>query len=148
MKKMISVLCLLAILVCTSGVKDADAKDLYTKENHEYLAKIIHHEAGAAWCSDYTRYMVGVVVLKRVKSPYFPDTIKGVLLQDCPRQYMSQYEFDKVKPNKRSRKIARKLLKGGHKALSGYPDTLVYQANFVQGSGVYRVSNGVYFCLK
>ncbi len=132
----------LAILLSNSK---AEAK-LYTKENYKYLSKIIAHEAGADYCSNYTRYMVGVVVLKRVKSPLFPNTIKGVLLQ--PRQYMSQWEFDRTTPNKKSKRTAKKLLKGGFKGISAYPDNLVYHANFVQGSGIYRVSNGVYFCLS
>lgn len=143
MKKLLILICLLGLLASTK----ADAKGLYTKENHEYLSKIIHHEAGASYVNDYTRYMVGVVVMKRVKSPYFPNTIKGVLLQDNPRQYMPQWEFDRVVPNKKSKQVARKLLKGGHKALRNYPDSLVYQANFIQGS-VYRYSDGVYFCLR
>lgn len=126
----------------------ADAKGIYNKENHEYLSKIIMHEAGAPWVNDYTRYLVGVVVMKRVKSPLFPNTVKGVALQTNPTQYFSEYEFSKVKPNRKSKKTARILLEGGHKALRCYPDNLVYQANFTQGSSVFRVSNGVYFCLR
>lgn len=139
-----AILSLLIGLALLSNSK-AEAKSLYTKQNQEYLSKIIAHEAGADYCSDYTRFMVGVVVLKRVKSPLFPNTVKGVLLQ--PRQYMSQWEFDRTIPNKKSKRTAKKLLKGGFKGVNAYPDNLVYHANFIQGSGVYRVSNGIYFCL-
>lgn len=138
----------LGLAILLNNSQTTEAKSLYTKEAHKYLSRIIQHEAGASYCSDYTRYLVGVVVLKRVKSSLFPDSVKGVLLQDGPRQYMSDYEFSLVRPSKKCKQISRKLLKGGFKGISAYPDNLVYHANFVQGSGIYRVSNGVYFCLK
>jgi len=119
---------------------------LYTMENIDYLSKIIMHEAGNTE-SDRTSYLVGVVVLKRVKSKLFPDTVKEVLLQDNPRQYMSQAEFDRVKPNERSVEIAEELLIKGFKGVKKYPNDLLYHANFTQGS-VYEYSEGIYFCRR
>jgi hypothetical protein len=119
---------------------------MYTRENIEYLSKIIMHEAGNTE-SDRTSYLVGVVVLKRVKSKLFPDTVKEVLLQDNPRQYMSQAEFDRVKPNERSVEIAEELLIKGFKGIKKYPNDLLYHANFTQGS-VYEYSEGIYFCRR
>lgn len=143
--KCLSLALSLTLLLCNS--ESSQAKDLYNKTNHRYLSRIIQHEAGASYCNDYTRYMVGVVVLKRVKSPLFPNSVKDVLLQDNPQQYMTEYEFSLVKPSKKCRKISKKLLKGGFKGIKSYPDNLLYHANFVQGRGVYRQSNGIYFCL-
>lgn len=119
---------------------------LYTRENIDYLSKIIMHEAGNTE-SDRTSHLVGVVVLKRVKSKLFPDTVKEVLLQDNPRQYMSQAEFDMVKPNERSIEIAEELLLRGFKGIKKYPNDLLYHANFTQGS-VYEYSEGIYFCRR
>lgn len=136
---------ILLVLPTQSHTVEAEkAKHLYNKTSHKYLSRIIEHEAGHV--KEHTAYMVGVVVLKRVKSPLFPDTVKGVLLQDGPRQYMSDYEFSQVTPSKRSNKLSKKLLKGGFKGVSKYPDNLLYHANFKQGS-VYDYSDGVYFCL-
>lgn len=145
-KKVLLGLFLISLISIFSSEKSS-AKSLYTEESHKYLSRIIQHEAGASYCSDYTRYMVGVVVLKRVKSPLFPNTVKEVLLQNNPTQYMSDYQFSLVNPSRKCKKIARKLLKGGFKGISSYPDNLLYHANFRQGRATYRISNGIYFCL-
>ena len=49
------------------------------------LAQVIHTEAGSAWLPDEWRLAVGEVVLNRVASPEFPDTLEEVVFQ--PGQY-------------------------------------------------------------
>ena len=49
------------------------------------LAQVIHTEAGSAWLPDEWRMAVGEVVLNRVASPEFPDTLEEVVFQ--PGQY-------------------------------------------------------------
>ena len=45
------------------------------------LAQVIHTEAGSAWLPDEWRLAVGEVVLNRVASPEFPDTLEEVVFQ-------------------------------------------------------------------
>ncbi|MBR5095207.1 MAG: cell wall hydrolase [Oscillospiraceae bacterium] len=46
------------------------------------LAKLINWEAGSDWLPDELRLSVGEVVLNRVASPEFPDTLEAVVYQD------------------------------------------------------------------
>ncbi len=119
---------------------------MYRRKNIELLAKIIQHEAGNT-ASDTTSLLVGIVVMKRVKSELFPNSIKKVLLQDNPRQYLDEAALMKVSPNERSYEIAEELLRKGQKGIKEYPDNLLYHANFIQGQ-VYMYSEGIYFCLR
>lgn len=53
----------------------------YTDEELELLALVIYQEAGADYCSDDTRLKVGTVVMNRVASDAYPDTVREVVLQ-------------------------------------------------------------------
>lgn len=97
------------------------------------LSKIIYAEAGSSWLSDEHQRMVGSVVLNRMASPEFPDTMREVLEQ--PGQYYGENSsyFDSLVPSERAVRNALYLLENGSIAPAG----VVFQANFVQGSGVY-----------
>lgn len=107
----------------------------------EMLAHLLNGEAGANWCTDEMIYYVGSVVLNRVESEYFPDTIEGVIFQKG--QYASTWDgnYDK-EPTQRCYEIAEDLLLNG----SVLPKDVVYQAEFKQGSGVYKQVQNMYFC--
>ena len=107
------------------------------------LARIIHAENGGHE-DDEALLLTGVVVLKRVKSKNYPNTIIGVISQKG--QY-STYADGKFwnEPSKRSLKIAKKLLTTD--MADKYPDNLVYQAEFSQGKSVYKKLVYEYFCL-
>ena len=107
------------------------------------LARIIQAENGGHE-DDEALLLTGVVVLKRVKSKHYPDTIMGVISQNG--QY-STYADGKFwnKPSKRSMRIAKKILKT--KIAERYPDNLVFQAEFEQGRAVYKKLGYEYFCL-
>lgn len=107
------------------------------------LARIIQAENGGHE-DDEALLLTGVVVLKRVKSKYYPDTIMGVISQKG--QY-STYADGKFwnKPSKRSMRIANKILKTN--IAERYPDNLVFQAEFEQGRAVYKKLGHEYFCL-
>ena len=115
----------------------------YSYDEVEMLAHLINGEAGADWCSDTTRYYVGSVVLNRVNSYEFPDTIYGVIFQSG--QYACTWDgnYDRT-PSQRCYEIAKDLLENG----SWLPNNVVFQANFSQGSGVYDYIDGVYFCYR
>ena len=107
------------------------------------LARIIQAENGGHE-DDEALLLTGIVVINRVKSKYYPDTIMGVISQKG--QY-STYADGKFwnEPSKRSMRIAKKILKTN--IAERYPDNLVFQAEFMQGKSVYKKLGYEYFCL-
>lgn len=118
---------------------------LHTEENIMLLARLIEAENGSA-IHDETLVLTGVCVLKRVKSPNYPDTLKGVIYQEGGggRAYATAPGLDGVCPSERALEIAEELLVYG---VDEYPDGLVFQAMFPQGKRVYKRLDGEYFCL-
>lgn len=123
----------------------------YTEEELEALAIIIYQEAGGDACSDETRSMVGTVVLNRVASDLFPDTIQEVATQE--RQYGRLYWTGLVWPERasnpgeaqavqRAYDCARAILEG-ERAL---PEDVIWQAEFPQGTEIVANQDGLYFC--
>lgn len=96
------------------------------------LAWIIYMEAGSDWIPDYIQQYVGSVVLNRVASSKFPNTITEVLYQ--PGQYYAAMTGLYYEPNERAKENARYLLENG----SVLPADVLYQANFEQGMGIYH----------
>lgn len=112
------------------------------------LAKIISMEAGSDWLPDEWKMSVGEVVLNRVASSEFPNTLSEVIFQ--PGQYANvrTEKFANLVPNEKCVEIARRLL-GGERYLND--PSVVFQAEFVQGSGVHTVFTdsvygSTYFC--
>lgn len=111
------------------------------------LSKIIYAEAGSEWLSDDWKMCVGEVVLNRVASPEFPDTVEEVLAQ--PGQYYgsnSSY-FNNLLPSYRCAMAAVRLM-NGEKLLES---SVVFQANFKQGGGTCEAYHDqylgwTYFC--
>ena len=97
------------------------------------LSRVMYSEAGSEWLSDEWKMAVGEVVLNRVASPEFPNTIREVIAQ--PRQY-GNLAHSSMRPSARCAALAVRLLEG-ERVLN--EPSVVFQANFVQGSGVYRV---------
>ena len=97
------------------------------------LARVMYSEAGSDWLSDEWKMAVGEVVLNRVASPEFPNSIYAVVAQ--PRQY-GNLAYSSMRPTARCAALAVRLLEG-ERVLN--EPSVVFQANFVQGSGVYRV---------
>ena len=97
------------------------------------LSRVMYSEAGSSWLSDEWKMAVGEVVLNRVASPEFPNSIYEVVAQ--PRQY-GNLAYSSMRPSARCVALAVRLLEG-ERVLN--EPSVVFQANFVQGSGVYRV---------
>lgn len=123
--------------------KKKQKKNVVSNKDVLSLARIIQAENGGHEY-DEALLLTGVVVLKRVKSKNYPDTIMGVISQKG--QY-STYADGKFwnKPSKRSMRIAKKILKTN--IAERYPDNLVFQAEFIQGKSVYKKLGYEYFCL-
>ena len=112
------------------------------------LAKIIYAEAGSYWLSDDWKMCVGEVVLNRVASPEFPNTMPEVIYQ--PGQYygrQSRY-FEDLRPDTRAVLAAMRLIEG--ERVLNCP-SVVFQANLRQGSGTHtalydKALGWTYFC--
>ena len=117
----------------TKKIKKYSQQDLYI------LSHIIYAEAGGqSW--DF-QVAVGSVVLNRVKSKKFPNTIRGVVFQKG--QYASTWDGNYNKtPSKQSIKVAKYLLKNG----SQLPKYVYFQAEFLQSDRVYKKMGNTYFC--
>lgn len=128
-----------------------ETKPPYTQEELDLLALVIYQEAGSDAVSDETRLMVGSVVMNRVASPYYPDTLYEVATQEA--QYGMLFWTGPVWPERasdpdeahavdRAYTIAERIL-NGERAL---PDDVIYQAEFPQGTEVVAYQGGMYFC--
>lgn len=111
----------------------------YNRSDLDLMARIINAEAGGG--SDLEQLLVGNVVMNRVKSKQFPNSIREVIYQ--PGQYSPTWNgaIDKI-PTKRAYKNAKRILNGERFC----PDNVIWQAMFVQGKGIYKEINGTYFC--
>ena len=114
------------------------------------LSKIIACECGPAW-EDWGVMAIGEVVLNRVASPEFPNTIREVLYQTNPMQYEPVWTdgWESYLPNERFVRLALRLLAG--ERIFDDP-TIVFQALFTQGGGTVLayhddiLDNNTYFC--
>lgn len=112
----------------------------YQKELY-LLSHLINAEAGSDWCSDDLMRYVGSVALNRVQHEAFPDTLEEVIYQ--PGQYACLWDGNFGKePSERAIRIAKELLEGG----SVLPVDVVFQAEFIQGSGCYIQEQNTYLC--
>lgn len=115
----------------------------------ELLAQVMYHEN---YCNGETMmYYTGAVVMNRVHSKDFPNTIRGVLYQDHPRQYSTTHKFFTVKIPQNVYQLAIKVSKG----TPDVPENVIYQAMFPQGSGTWKAIESSYskkdveyFCYK
>jgi hypothetical protein len=123
----------------------------YSLEELEMLALVIYQEVGSDACSNESRLMVGTVVMNRVASGRYPNTLYEVLTQEA--QYGRLHWTGLVWPERASKpgeahavarayEIAERILLG-ERAL---PEDVIYQAEFPQGSEVVAYQDGMYFC--
>lgn len=116
----------------------------YSKKNVELLAHLINGEAGNQ--SNECQQAVGQVVVNRANSDDFKqDTIEEVIF--APGQYACTWDgnFDK-EPTEAAYKNAEAVLSGDTDI--EIPENVVFQAQFTQGSGVWKVIGTEIFCYK
>lgn len=111
------------------------------------LSRIVDAEAGSSWLTEEQRLLVASVVINRVNSPEFPDTIHDVIYQKKQYAPAEKDWFNDLTPSKSSVMAAYTILTEGSIA----PIDVVYQANFKQGSGIYKSIHDdklgtTYFC--
>lgn len=117
------------------------AKRSFTEEELYILAHVI---CGEAQCySDEEQLYVGSVVLNRVSSEYYPNSIKEVVFQQ--NQYACTRDGNYYRmPTERNWSNARYLLENG----SVLPENVVYQSGAKQGKGVYLKTAKHYYCYR
>lgn len=128
----------------------AETEPTYTGEELEMLALVIYQEAGADWCSDDTRLMVGTVVMNRITDPRFPDTMYDVVTEEraygelhwtgivWPPRASHQTEAHAVE---RAYAIAERILLGERTL----PEDVIFQSEYIMGE-IVAYSDGMYFC--
>ena len=108
---------------------DAVESSVFWNSNAHWLAMALQVESGINW-PDWAVMMIGDVILNRVDSPRFPNTIREVLLD--PGQYSPfMGNFEMFMPETRYIMLAERLLEGEH---SLKDREIVYQSLFEQGS--------------
>jgi spore germination cell wall hydrolase CwlJ-like protein len=129
--------------------RSSDSRGNYTYSDLILLARLIDREAGSSWLTDEHQQLVGAVVLNRVKSEWFPNSIQDVVYQKGQYACINSSKWEQ-EPSQRALENAQKVLEG--KVFC--PDNIVFQAEFKQGSGVYKVfyneytNTNTYFCYK
>ena len=89
-------------------------------------------------------YYTGAVVMNRVNSKYWPNTVKDVLYQKNPRQYSTTEKFFTKEIPEECYEMARDIYKNG---TPDVPYNVVFQATFKQGRGDWiDPINGEHFC--
>lgn len=121
--------------------KQKEEVKAYTDEDLEVLTRVLTGEAHTY--SDEHQLLVGSVVLNRVKSNKFPNTIKEVVFQKGQYACVRDGNYYR-EPTERNIANAKYLLENG----SMLPENCVYQAEFKQGSGVYKKIGGTYICYE
>ena len=135
---------LLASILAGCGTVETETEKTYSDNDLYILSHIISAEAGN--CSEDMMIAVGSVVLNRVEDERFPDTIEEVVFQ--PGQYSPTWNGTYyAEPTDEAVEVAEMLLTDG----SQIDESVVWQAEFVQGVGIYEVIESpwgtkMYFC--
>lgn len=104
------------------------------------LAEVIYHENWHTDKEKLTARYTGAVVMNRVNSPEWPDSVEGVLYQKG--QYSTTKKFFTVQLPDECYDMARDIYVNG---TPDVPEDVVFQATFKQGK-IWKVINGEYFC--
>lgn len=124
---------MLAVTLAGAGVPKYSETDLYV------LSHIINAECGDDNCSHEQRVATGSVVLNRVASDLYPDTIEEVVFD--PGQYSPTWDGRySLEPSEDSVEVAKMLLEEG----SQIPAECVFQAEFSQGTGIWKEFETIY----
>lgn len=112
------------------------------QEDIKLLAEVIYWENWHTDKEKKTAYWTGAVVMNRVKSKKFPNTVKEVLYQKNPRQYSTTEKFFTKELPSAVYEMAEDIIRHG---TPDVPENVLYQATFSQGKEWKRL-NGEVFC--
>ena len=103
------------------------------------LARLLNAEGASGNLEDYQ--LVGTVVMNRIAASTFPNTLQGVIYQSGQYTCVGNRKFNSTPPQM-CIDVAIQLLSGERYA----PANVVFQAQFKQGSGVYKQVGVHYYC--
>ena len=141
MGRLIAVMTLVALMgaVPAAGATEQCA---VTPDPGTEIYLLAHLIAGEAQnCDDTEQRYVASVALNRVADSRFPDTLEEVIYQ--PGQYacVPDLNFNR-EPTESNWKNAQYVLDNG----SQLPSSVVWQAGFLQGNGIYIKTAWHYYC--
>lgn len=125
------------------------------EDDFEWLVKTVQQEAGCEDCTDEHQKLVCAVILNRMRSGNYPDTIQGVISQKNAYGCYNTWDWYNDYIEDRVYKNVLSVINGEFY----YPDNIVYQASFPQKDyedSDYRIykkfytpSTGIttYFCM-
>ena len=109
----------------------------------DLLTRVIWFEAGSSWISARQQQLVGAVVMNRCADPRFPATISGVVYQKGQYSCSGRlYSISRSNIPARCYYNARAAAYG----MVDCPASVIFQAGFRQGTGVYEKGYRTYFC--
>ena len=115
---------------------------LTTEDEIDLLARLLTAEQGYN-ADEMDYYMTGSVIVNRIKSEKFPNSLYEVVFQSGQYQCVSNNhinrEYDDV-----AWEVAEELLEEG----TTIDERVTYQAEFEQGSGVYEKRGRTYYCYQ
>lgn len=115
---------------------------LTTEDEIDLLARLLTAEQGYN-ADEMDYYMTGSVIVNRIKSEKFPNSLYEVVFQSGQYQCVSNNhinrEYDDV-----AWEVAEELLEEG----TTIDERVTYQAEFEQGSGVYKKRGRTYYCYQ
>lgn len=127
--------------------KSSKKTNTYSDDDLYCLAAVVYMEAGAE--PEYVQKLVANVVVNRVHSGLYPNTIRKVATQRY--QYGMMWKNGVKFPKNADKKAVAQCYSVAKDILGGErvcPDNVLFQAEFEQGSGVYKEVSGIYFCYK
>lgn len=125
------------VLLVTALAGVGATEPAYTQEDLYYMSHIVQAEAG--YCSTEMMEGVASVVMNRVNDDRFPDTVMGVITQAGQYSPLTNGTFWN-EPTTEAIEVSIDILENGSK----YPEDVIYQANFAQGSEVYTTISTAY----
>lgn len=135
------------------GPCGAGGYECVDKDDVERLACVIYQEGGGDDVCDMCRRRIADIVLHRVKDSRYPDTIRGVLMDDNPAPQWGLFSVTGIiwseragMPSEeaavnRAYDIARDVLEGHHSDLT---EDYIFCAEFPQGEDVIECC-GIYY---
>ena len=125
------------------GSDETETERPYSDDDFYEMSHVIQAEAG--YCSWEMMVGVGSVVMNRVKSDKFPNTVYEVIHQSGQYSCVRNGSFND-EPTQGAKDAADYVLRTG----GDYPADVLYQANFPQGMATYLTLSTsystMYFC--
>ena len=118
----------------------------YSEDDLFYLAAAVCREAGGE--SEEIQLLVANVIMNRVNSSLYPNTIYEVLTQY--KQYGTMWKYGISFPDWADQKVKDQCYSVAKRILEGErycPENVLFQAEFEQGSGTFKqFGDDYYFC--